>query len=146
MPAMKTRRQGKATDSDVPAAAAEDTVLDIELTEDIDRDVLNDIIPDVSLEAPSAESVLAVYRLLLSQASELDSVQQELDSARAELDRKDVELEQVHQDGETAVKELEAAKESAQNEAMVVKAERDQLGTPLTPSCSHLSTEVLTCA
>ncbi|KAI0357500.1 hypothetical protein OH77DRAFT_1435746 [Trametes cingulata] len=134
---MKTRRKSKAaaaaaaeqsqetaTRENSPAPAA---TLTVNIPEDIDFDVLSSLLPDVNLTAPTPETVVSLYRVLVAQASESETTQRELEEARAEIQRKDVELDQALQDRETATAELESTVESVQKELAQVKEERDAL-------------------
>lgn len=120
-----TRRKSKA------AAEAGDGEhpLTISIPEDIDEDVLSEIIPDATLTALTPDDVVALFRAVLSQAANIDSMARERDEIRAELERKDIELDQALQDKETSSKDLEDSAESVHEELNQVKRERDELGT-----------------
>jgi nucleoprotein TPR len=135
---MKTRRKSK-----VATAAAEDlggrsssplteefgsATLFVELPDDLDVESLSNFLPDIPLSNPTPESIVLLYRHLLTQASEVDATQRDLDDARAEVERKDVELDQALQDRESMAKELELSLEVAHKEVKQIGQERDQLG------------------
>ncbi|KAF9220879.1 hypothetical protein BS17DRAFT_786120 [Gyrodon lividus] len=145
---VKTRRKSKAAAAAAAAAAAEQDqeTASTQGTEDIsmsapassasfyvpiptdfDIDALSNILPEVSFSKPDPETILALYRLLLSQVAENDATQRDLEEARAEIERKEVELDQAFQDGETKSKDLESSLQTVQNELNTIKAERDQL-------------------
>ncbi len=120
MSTTKTRRKSKA-------AAADDTQITLTVPEDIDLDVLSSLLPDMSLETPSVDTILALYRLVLDQVADIDTKQQDLDEARAEGEKKDVELDQALQDRETLTSDLDTQIHSLQDELKQVKQERDAL-------------------
>ena len=103
--------------------------LEITLSDDIDKDALSKLIPDIDLASLSADDILSIYRLLLSQLISLDSAQRERDEARADTERKDIELDQALQDKESLSNDHEASVESIHKELQQVKQERDQLGS-----------------
>lgn len=121
---MKTRLKRKAQES----TSQPDESLTIFMPEDIDLAALSNLLPDASITSPSPDAIIALYRLLLAQSSELETAQQELENAQAEAQRKDVELDQALQDRETGMKEMEAQVEAAQEELKKMKSERDELG------------------
>lgn len=105
------------------------TSLTVDIPEDLDFDFLSSVLPDTRLDSPTPESILSLYRLIVSQASEAEAAQRELEEARAEVSRKDVELDQALQDRETASKDLEITLENVQKELDQVKQEKEELGT-----------------
>jgi len=126
---MKTRRKSKATaQADHDGSQADENMNTIEIPDDIDLESLQNILPDTSLTAPSPDSIVSLYRLLLAQVEEADATQRELEDARAEAEKKDVELDQALQDRESQTKDLETSLNIVQNELKEVKQERDQLG------------------
>jgi len=96
--------------------------------DDIDHATLSDLLPGISITSPSPDAVVSLYRILLSQRSELEEIQHELENTHAEVEKKDVELDQALQDGETGIKKVEAQIELTQEELKRVKTERDELG------------------
>jgi nucleoprotein TPR len=118
-----TRRKSKAAESDTALP------FQITLPDDIDEDALSRLIPEISLTSLSPDDILSIYRLLLSQLTDFDSVRREGDEARAETERKDIELDQALQDKESLTNELEATIESVHKELEQLKQERDQLGS-----------------
>ena len=102
--------------------------LTVTLPSDIDEETLSDLLPETNLSSISPEDVIALYKLIVVQAVNLDTSERERDEARADLVRKDIELDQVLQDKESSVKEMEASAEDAHEELARVKQERDQLG------------------
>ncbi|EIW59409.1 uncharacterized protein TRAVEDRAFT_121374 [Trametes versicolor FP-101664 SS1] len=130
---MKTRRKSKAAAAAVVESATREnspappTTLSVNIPEDIDLDHLSSLLPDVNLSTPSPESLVLLYRVLLSHATDSESAQRELEEARADIQRKDVELDQALQDRETATSELESSAETLQKELAQVKEERDSL-------------------
>jgi len=129
---MKTRRKSRANiqaELDVDGSqAADENTNGIEIPGDIDLESLQNILPDTSLTAPSPDSIVSLYRLLLAQVEEADATQRELEEARAEAEKKDVELDQALQDRESQTKDLETSLDIVQSELKEVKQERDQLG------------------
>lgn len=124
-----TRRKSKAAAEQDSDPAEGPQALTLTLPEDIDEDSLSDLLPDTNLTSISSEDVVALYRLLVNQAINLDATERERDEARGELERKDVELDQVLQDKESSAKDLEASVETVQEELNQVKKDRDQLGS-----------------
>lgn len=127
----KTRRQSKAvsaadtTDSEVGTSQVEEVIV-LDIPDDVDLDSLSELLPETNLNAPSHDTVVQLYRLILAQALEGRLIAQELDEARAEVEKKDVELDQALQDKESASRDLETLLENAQNELVLAKQERDQ--------------------
>lgn len=121
---MMTRQKRKAQEGSFHT----DGSLTLLVPDDIDHAVLSDLLPDTSITSPSPDGIVSLYRILLSQRSELEDTQHELENARAELEKKDIELDQALQDGETGIKKVEAQIELAQEELKRVKTERDELG------------------
>ena len=118
-----TRRRSKA-------AAEQETEgpLTVILPSDIDEEMLSDLLPKANLFSISSEDVVALYRLIVTQAVNLDTSERERDDARADFERKDIELDQVLQDKESSLKEMETSVEAAHEELSRVKQERDLLG------------------
>ncbi len=119
-----TRRKSKAA----AEAGDGDHPLTISIPEDIDEDVLADIIPDANLTSITSDDVVTLYRALIAQVANVDSMARNRDEIRAELERKDIELDQALQDKETSSKDLEDSAESVHEELIHVKRERDELG------------------
>lgn len=122
---MKTRTKRKAQEG----VSQPEESLTIFMPEDIDLAALSSLLPDTSITSPSPDAIVALYRLLLAQNSELETAQHELENLHAEAERKDVELDQALQDKETGMKEMEAQLEAAQDDLRKMKVERDELGT-----------------
>lgn len=132
---MKTRRKSKAAaaaaaDAEEHSSPAHDEPhsFTVSIPDDIDQDALSNLLPDTTLATPSQDLIISLYRLLLSQAADVDATQRDLDEARGESERKDVELDQALQDKESVSKDLEATIEALHEELKQVKHERDQLG------------------
>ena len=100
----------------------------IVIPDDIDTEFLSNLIPDVNLESPSPDAIVALYRLVQSHSADLDATQREVEELKAEVEKREVELDQALQDKETATKDLESSLEAAQNELRQVKQEKDELG------------------
>ncbi|KAH9948873.1 hypothetical protein B0H21DRAFT_731535 [Amylocystis lapponica] len=160
-----TRRKSKAAAAAASAAVAEsstrdnspvpvDATLSVVIPDDVDADVLDTLLPGVSLTSPSPDAIVSLYRLIMAQASETDATQRELEETRAEVERKDVELDQALQDRESATAELEATLGNVQFELAQVKKEKEELAasrdalqaqiTSLSTTQSVSSTEVET--
>ncbi|KXN81784.1 Nucleoprotein TPR [Leucoagaricus sp. SymC.cos] len=122
---MKTRHKRKAQEG----TSQSDESLTIFMPDDIDLAALSNLLPDTSITSPSPDAIVALYRLLLGQSTDLENAQQELENVQAEVEKKDVELDQALQDRETAVKEADAQVEAVQEELKKTKAERDELAT-----------------
>lgn len=140
---MKTRRKSKAAaaaaaaasyghstreNSPAPAPATHDATITVAIPDDVDITVLSNLLPDYDLQSPSADAIVALFRLVAAQASDSDATQRELEEARAEIERKSVELEQALQDRESSTTELEATLDSVRKELEQVKREKDELG------------------
>ena len=140
---MKTRRKSKAAaaaaaaasqghstreNSPAPAPATHDATITVVIPDDVDTSVLTNLLPDFDLQSPSADAIVALYRLVAAQATDNDATQRELEEARAEIERKSVELEQALQDKESATSELETTLDSVRKELEQVKREKDELG------------------
>ncbi|KAI0736332.1 hypothetical protein C8Q72DRAFT_803970 [Fomitopsis betulina] len=141
---MKTRRKSKAAaaaaaaasyghstreNSPAPAPATHDATITVAIPDDVDITVLSNLLPDYDLQSPSADAIVALFRLVAAQASDSDATQRELEEARAEIERKSVELEQALQDRESSTTELEATLDSVRKELEQVKREKDELAT-----------------
>jgi nucleoprotein TPR len=138
---MRTRRKSKAAaaaaaELDAESVALSDagtasqTRLDFSVTipDDLDFDYLSRVLPDVSFETPSPDTVLSLYRLVVTQADSLETANLELEESRAENERKDVELDQALQDRESSASSMEAQVKGLQEELTKVKQDRDTLG------------------
>ncbi|KAL4250041.1 hypothetical protein ABKN59_004926 [Abortiporus biennis] len=127
----KTRRQAKsqlAEDAtDGHEHTPEPSTITVSIPEDIDIDLLSRLLPGFSLETPSEEAVLSLYRLIIDQSSDNDAVHREVEAIKAEVQKKEVELDQALQDKETATKELEVTLENVQLELKKVKEEKDEI-------------------
>ncbi|KAL6308319.1 hypothetical protein BKA93DRAFT_560042 [Sparassis latifolia] len=140
---MKTRRKSKAAAAAAAAAAStrenspapaeattsQPTSITVVIPDDLDTDVLANLLPDISLTSPSPDSIVALYRWIVTQLSENQSVQRELEETRAEFERKEIELDQALQDRESTTAELEATLEGVQKELAQVKQEKEELAT-----------------
>ncbi|PBK97398.1 hypothetical protein ARMGADRAFT_637587 [Armillaria gallica] len=130
---MKTRRKTKALASASEDAAPssplpqEDTSLSVTIPDDLDVDTLSTLIPNSTLAYPSPDTILALYRLALSQAADLDATQRTADDLRAQAEKTDVELDQALQDKESLSRDLGSQLEATQAEVKELKQERDQL-------------------
>jgi len=122
---MMTRQKRKAQEGSFQSTDGSLTLL---VPDDIDHATLSDLLPGISITSPSPDAVVSLYRILLSQRSELEEIQHELENTHAEVEKKDVELDQALQDGETGIKKVEAQIELTQEELKRVKTERDELG------------------
>jgi nucleoprotein TPR len=138
---MRTRRKSKvaaaaAAERDAESVAPSDagtasqTRLDFSVTipDDLDFDYLSRVLPDVSFETPSPDTILSLYRLVVTQAGSLETANLELEESRAENERKDVELDQALQDRESSASSLEIQVKGLQEEVVKLKQERDTLG------------------
>jgi nucleoprotein TPR len=159
---MRTRRKSKqaaaaavaATEPDIEpsgsVASLDGTVgpsrveFSVLIPDDLDLEYLSRLLPDVSFETPSPDAVLSLYRLLVSQAVDLDAAVRELEESRAENERKEVELDQALQDRESSVSSLEGQAKALQEELEKVKQERNTFGEStnnhaIMYSCFHYS-------
>ncbi|KAK0187834.1 hypothetical protein F5146DRAFT_1060914 [Armillaria mellea] len=130
---MKTRRKTKALASASEDAAPssplpqDDTSLSVTIPDDLDVDVLSTLIPNATLAYPSPDTIIALYRLALSQATDLDATQRTVDELRAQAEKTDVELDQALQDRESISRDLGSQLDDTQTEVKELKEERDQL-------------------
>jgi nucleoprotein TPR len=139
---MRTRRKSKAAaaaaaaDLDAESVAPSDagtasqTRVDFSVTipDDIDFDYLSTLLPGVSFDVPSPDTILSLYRLVVTQSLNLETALHDLEESRAENERKDVELDQALQDRESSVSSLEAQVKGLQEELTKAKQDRDALG------------------
>lgn len=143
---MRTRRKSKAEAAAAAAAAELDDEpaesvaphsqaasssrleFSVPIPDDLNLEYLSRLLPDISFEAPSPDSISSLYRLVVSQAVDLDGAHRDLEESRAENERKDVELDQALQDRESSVYSLEAQAKALQEELAKAKQERDTLG------------------
>ncbi|KAI9435095.1 hypothetical protein H4582DRAFT_2080017 [Lactarius indigo] len=112
----------------------------VPIPDDLDFDYLSRVLPDVSFETPSPDSVLSLYRLVITQAVSLESAHHDLEESRAENERKDVELDQALQDRESSVSSLESQVKGLQEELTKVKQDRDALASSKSNLESQIST------
>jgi len=138
---MRTRRKSKAAaaaaaELDAESVAPSETGtagqtrvdFSVPIPDDLDFDYLSRVLPDVSFETPTPDSVLSLYRLVVTQAVGLESALHDLEESRAENERKDVELDQALQDRESSSSSLEVQVKGLQEELTKVKQDRDALG------------------
>ncbi|KAH9974884.1 hypothetical protein BGW80DRAFT_1444514 [Lactifluus volemus] len=159
---MRTRRKSKAQAAAAAAAAAEHDFepagsvapsevqgssaglskveFSVSIPDDFDLDYLSKFLPDVSFESPSPDTVLSLYRLVVSQAVDSEEALRELEELRAENERKDIELDQALQDRESSVSALETQCKGLQEELVKVKQERDTFASSKSNLESQLST------
>lgn len=155
-PMTRTRKQSKAaaaaaveTDTAEPSPAPlsqqtqSQAELHLAIPDDINLDVLSTLLPDAQLDAPSADTIVTLYRLVLAQASDSDLLHRELEETKAELQRKDVELDQALQDRESAVRELETVSDSLQNELNQARQEKEEIRMSSVSRAVDLLTYVL---
>ncbi|TDL22268.1 hypothetical protein BD410DRAFT_789007 [Rickenella mellea] len=109
------------------------------LPSDVSFTALSELLPDVSFESPSPETIIHCYKLVLEQHEQISNFQRDLEDLRAEAERKDVELDQALQDRESAVREMEGAVETAQNELKLAKLEKDEIAASRDALQSQLS-------
>jgi nucleoprotein TPR len=88
----------------------------VTIPDDLDFDYLSRLLPDVSFETPSPDTILSLYRLVVTQAGSLETALHDLEESRAENERKDVELDQALQDRESSVSSLEVQVKGLQEE------------------------------
>ncbi len=118
---MKTRRS-KGSEQD--NTQDEPHSLQLNLPDDIDGDQILQLIPGISLLSPSPEDVIAVYKFLIEQTREVDSLNAQVEESNAASVRKDIELDQALQERDVQIRELES---SAQLNATQVEKLRDEL-------------------
>ncbi|KAH9056279.1 hypothetical protein EDB87DRAFT_1637584 [Lactarius vividus] len=151
--AMRTRRKSKAAAAAAAELDAESVApseagtagqtrveFSVPIPEDLDFDYLSRVLPDVSLDTPSPDSILSLYRLVVTQAVGLENAHHDLDESRAENERKDVELDQALQDRESSVSSLETQVKGLQEELTKVKQDRDALASSKSNLESQIST------
>ena len=101
----------------------------MQVPDDIDLDYLSRLLPDFSFETPSADSILSLYRFVVSQAVDFDGSLRDLEESRSEVEKKEVELDQALQDRDSSVSFFETQiKSSLQEELAKVKEERNTFG------------------
>ena len=114
--------------SDAGTASQNRVEFTVSIPDDLDFDYLSKLLPDVSFETPSPDTILSLYRLVVTQAVNLESAFHDLEESRAENERKDVELDQALQDRESSASSLEAQVKGLQEELVKAKQDRDTLG------------------
>jgi nucleoprotein TPR len=112
----------------------------ISIPPDISLESLSALIPDTSIDAPTPDTILHIYKLIIAQAADLAGATSELEEARAQIVRKDVELDQALQDKESSVSELEQSIETARNELKLAVRQRDELNASHATLQSQIST------
>ena len=117
---------GSVAPSDAPASPSK-VDFSVSIPDDLDLEYLSRLLPDVSYESPSQDAILSLYRLIVTQAGDLDGALRDLEESRAENERKDVELDQALQDRESSVSSLDVQVKALQEELVRVKQERDTL-------------------
>ncbi|KAH8980106.1 hypothetical protein EDB92DRAFT_1901586 [Lactarius akahatsu] len=150
---MRTRRKSKAAAAAAAELDAESVApseagtagqtrveFSVPIPEDLDFDYLSRVLPDVSFDTPSPDSVLSLYRLVVTQAVGLENAHHDLEESRAENERKDVELDQALQDRESSVSSLETQVKGLQEELTKVKQDRDALASSKSNLESQIST------
>ncbi|KAH9169938.1 hypothetical protein EDB89DRAFT_1980725 [Lactarius sanguifluus] len=150
---MRTRRKSKAAAAAAAELDAESVApseagtagqtrveFSVPIPEDLDFDYLSRVLPDVSFDTPSPDSVLSLYRLVVTQAVGLENAHHDLEESRAENERKDVELDQALQDRESSVSSLETQVKGLQEELTKVKQDRDALVSSKSNLESQIST------
>ena len=120
--------QQEAASARVSPSTSTSPTFTLFLPSDIDIDALNALIPGESLETPSEDAVIRLYRTLLAHATQVDATTREVEALRAEAEKKEVELDQAYQDRENDKKELENRTDNLRKELEAVKAGRDELG------------------
>lgn len=145
---MRTRRKSKAVAAAAAAAAATEHDIEpagsvapsesladppkaefsVSIPDDLDLEYLSRLLPGVSFESPSSDTVLSLYRLIVSQAVDLEGALRDVEELRADNERKDVELDQALQDRESSASSLETQVKGLQEELAKAKQERDTLG------------------
>ena len=163
-PHMKTRRKSSrkaagAIDGEVDQEVASSQIADesqppspsqpvlsslqsihISIPHNISLESLSTLVPEASLDAPTPETILHIYKLILAQAADLAGATSELEEARAQIVRKDVELDQALQDKEAAVSELEKSVETTRNELILAAQQRDEFNASQATLQSQIST------
>jgi hypothetical protein len=151
---MKTRRKAQQlnqateiADSDIDLSISQTSEtnvlansLHLEAPDDFNIDELQRFLPGLSLLAPTAETIAAVYRFALDQVIQLDLISQDRDQARAAVTRMEVELDQALQDQDVQSSQLRTSLEEAHGELETIKKERVDLGRVSLAfyPCSHL--------
>jgi nucleoprotein TPR len=143
---MRTRRKSKQAAAAAAAAAEPDNEptgsvaplggpasssrveFSVPVPDDIDLDYLSRLLPGFSFESPSADSILSLYRFVVSQAVDFDSSLRDLEESRSEVEKKDIELDQALQDRDSSVSFFETQIKSLQEELAKVKEERNTFG------------------
>jgi nucleoprotein TPR len=100
----------------------------VSIPDDFDLDYLSRALPDVPFEVPSPDAILSLYRLVVSQAVDLEDAHRDFEELRADNERKDIELDQPLQDCESLVSSLGAQVKGFQEVLVKAKQERDTLG------------------
>lgn len=137
---MQTRRRVKTAEA--TRATADDSVsqsgasdghtqpgtLAVSLAPDIEPQAIQELVPDLNLNAVSAEDISRLLAFVVASATNLDTAQRAYEDAQAKLERQDVELDQALQDRETASNDLRKDIDELNTTLTHIKQERDQLG------------------
>lgn len=100
---------------------------EVNLLHDVDSVALSQLLPGLNPAAPSPDSIASLYKLVLSQASDLAATQRELDAATSLSDKREVELDQALQDRERLSQELDSKVDSFQQQLTKLQHEKEQL-------------------
>ncbi|KAG8906638.1 hypothetical protein FRB99_006426 [Tulasnella sp. 403] len=102
----------------------------IDLPSGIPIEQLSALLPEgTSLENPTPDTVLELYRLVLELQDLVDSNTAELDGARAEAQRKEIETEQAIVDLQNETSRLSGDLQRALGQLTTVRTDRDELAT-----------------
>lgn len=112
------------------ASDAGNTATSLELTipSDISLEGLQTLLPDLPLTNPTSETLVAIYRLALEQATILESISKERDQAKADVARIEVELDQALQDQDVEAERLRTSMEELHTEVENLRKEKIEFG------------------
>ncbi|KAG8914820.1 hypothetical protein FRC01_003900, partial [Tulasnella sp. 417] len=154
---MSTRRRSSRLKTAEPDAdsASQAAELLVNLPSDISVDHIKQFLPeDASLESPTPDVIIQLYRLILDFSERAEAAATELDEFRADAQRKEVEMEQTVVDvqseaarAKTDVERLSGELRSLAADKDAITRARDQLQQKLQSATSTQTTssaEVLT--
>ncbi|KAG8871481.1 hypothetical protein FRB98_000746 [Tulasnella sp. 332] len=100
----------------------------ISLPPDVSEEQLYALLPEsMSLEQPSPESIVQLYRLVIELKEQSDTAAADMDDARAEAQRKEVELDQALMDHQNETIRISASLEQVSSQVNGLKLENAQL-------------------
>lgn len=133
---MSTRRRSSRLKTAEPDAdsASQAAELLVNLPSDISVDHIKQFLPeDASLESPTPDVIIQLYRLILDFSERAEASATELDEVRADAQRKEVEMEQTVVDVQNEAAKAKTDVERLSGELRSLAADKDALGMSFHP-------------